>query len=183
MKLVIKFTTICLALVLLTSCDLLCRLAGKPTKEELRVKKIEYLAAQMQKAQEDSLEVLAAQDTVALAEVAQPVDTQVAVASPVAVEPQPAATLPVDQKPAAPKAKRLAHRYYVVLGVHRDTTLAAQKVHLAKKKGFDAQMYYKPSTELYYVLVGGTDDINEAAALKHNPELERITSNIWIFYR
>lgn len=166
MKFVVKFITICLAVSLLTSCDLLCRLAGKPTKEELRVKKIEHLAAQMQKAkaQEDSLAALAAADTVvldsvAVAQVAQPV-----------VQEQP-------------KAKRLAYRYYVVLGVHRDTTLAAQKVKIAQRKGFEAQMYYKPSTELYYVLVGGTNDINEAAALKHNPELERITSNIWIFYR
>lgn len=166
MKFVVKFITICLAVSLLTSCDLLCRLAGKPTKEELHVKKIEHLAAQMQKAkaQEDSLATLAAadtvaQDSVAVAQVAQPVAQE------------------------QPKAKRLAYHYYVVLGVHRDTTLAAQKVKIAQRKGFEAQMYYKPSTELYYVLVGGTNDINEAAALKHNPELERITSNIWIFYR
>lgn len=174
MKFVVKFITICLAVSLLTSCDLLCRLAGKPTKEELRVKKIEHLAAQMQKAkaQEDSLAALAAADTVAqdtVAQVAQAVEPVADVAQPVAQE--------------QPKAKRLAYRYYVVLGVHRDTTLAAQKVKIAQRKGFEAQMYYKPSTELYYVLVGGTNDINEAAALKRNPELERITSNIWIFYR
>lgn len=180
MKFVVKFITICLAVSLLTSCDLLCRLAGKPTKEELRVKKIEHLAAQMQKAkaQEDSLAVLAAADTVAqdtVAEVAQPVVQE----QPAAVAQDTVAT----PKQSAPKAKRLAYRYYVVLGVHRDTTLATQKVKIAQRKGFEAQMYYKPSTELYYVLVGGTNDINEAAALKHNPELERITSNIWIFYR
>lgn len=175
MKFVVKFITICLAVSLLTSCDLLCRLAGKPTKEELRVKKIEHLAAQMQKAkaQEDSLAALAAADTVA--QVAQLVEQE----QPAAVAQDTVAT----PKQSAPKAKRLAYRYYVVLGVHRDTTLAAQKVKIAQKKGFEAQMYYKPSTELYYVLVGGTNDINEAAALKHNPELERITSNIWIFYR
>lgn len=181
MKFVVKFITICLAVSLLTSCDLLCRLAGKPTKEELRVKKIEHLAAQMQKAkaQEDSLAALAAVDTVA--QVAQAVEPVAEVAQPVEQEQPAAVAQPVAQE--TPKAKRLAYRYYVVLGVHRDTTLATQKVRLAQKKGFEAQMYYKPSTELYYVLVGGTNDINEAAALKHNPELERITSNIWIFYR
>lgn len=175
MKFVVKFITICLAVSLLTSCDLLCRLAGKPTKEELRVKKIEHLAAQMQKAkaQEDSLAALAAADTVVLDSVAVEQEQPAAVAQDTVATP----------KQSAPKAKRLAYRYYVVLGVHRDTTLAAQKVKIAQKKGFEAQMYYKPSTELYYVLVGGTNDINEAAALKHNPELERITSNIWIFYR
>lgn len=166
-----------LAAVLCTSCDLLCKMAGRPTKGEVAAKRVEIAfqkAAAQAAAQAAADSVAAAALDSALTATAAPAPAPVEEEVPVKVSEVAASNAPA-------VGEDFDYKYYVVVGSFKSEGNAKWQASRVRSAGFAAFVREYRGGDYYNVLAGGCNDYSEAVATrKALLELSFIPKESWI---